>query len=241
MRKLWSGDFVTTTRRVLHRRERPHLHAARGAPEGVRLGLRAQRGGTRGPHRRRVHLAPSPDKESLEIFRKSGGAGKPTQVGYKVCWGRDDDACVETAHRLWATSGVPGELSQVLPSPKHFEQVSSLVTKDMTRESIAYGTDLEAHVEAFAPFADDRLRRDLHLADRRSREEQRLPRLLRLLRRDGAAATARVRLIGSAIRHGLDARPSAHRWTGGKISEIAHPVERWCRIVTTRRRKPWAQ
>ena len=63
-----------------------------------------------------------------------------------MCWGRDPERSIDTAHRLWANSGVPGELSQVLPSPKHFEQVSELVTREMTRDAIAYGPDVDKHV-----------------------------------------------------------------------------------------------
>jgi hypothetical protein len=90
----------------------------------------------------------------IRAFRDSGGEGKPVQAGYKVCWGADDEVCVDTAHRLWANSGVPGELSQVLPSPRHFEQASSLVTREATRDSIAYGSDVDRHVAAFKPFAE---------------------------------------------------------------------------------------
>jgi G6PDH family F420-dependent oxidoreductase len=100
------------------------------------------------------YITTKPDKELVRGFRDSGGEGKPIQAGYKVCWGTDDEVCVDTAHRLWANSGVPGELSQVLPSPRHYEQVSSLVTRDMTRDSIAYGADVDRHVEAFRPYAD---------------------------------------------------------------------------------------
>jgi G6PDH family F420-dependent oxidoreductase len=96
----------------------------------------------------------SPDKDMISRFRDAGGAGKPVTAGYKVCWGADDDVCIDTAHRLWANSGLPGELSQVLPSPAHFEQASALVTRDSTRESIAFGSDVDRHVDAFRPYAD---------------------------------------------------------------------------------------
>jgi hypothetical protein len=42
----------------------------------------------------------------------------------------------------------------VLPSPQHFEQASSLVTKEMTADSVVCGPDLERHIDAFAPFVD---------------------------------------------------------------------------------------
>jgi G6PDH family F420-dependent oxidoreductase len=100
------------------------------------------------------YISTMPDRELLQVFRDAGGAGKPAQAGYKVCWGSDDDARVKTAHRLWSNSRVPGELAQVLPSPRHFEQVSQLVTEDMTRDSIAYGAEKDRHVEAFRRFAE---------------------------------------------------------------------------------------
>jgi hypothetical protein len=96
----------------------------------------------------------SPDKEMISQFRNAGGTDKPITAGYKVCWGPDDDVCIDTAHRLWATSGLPGELSQVLPSPAHFEQASALVPRGATRDSIAYGADVARHVDAFRPYAD---------------------------------------------------------------------------------------
>jgi hypothetical protein len=49
---------------------------------------------------------------------------------------------------------VPGELSQILPSPRHFEQVSELVPRESTRDSIAYGADVDRHVDAFRPFVE---------------------------------------------------------------------------------------
>ncbi|MEP6695585.1 MAG: TIGR03557 family F420-dependent LLM class oxidoreductase [Pseudonocardiales bacterium] len=99
------------------------------------------------------YITTGPDADLISAFREAGGSGKPVQAGYKVCWGRDDDKCVDIAHRLWANQGLPGELAQTLPSPRHFEQASSLVTPDSTRDSIAYGNDVERHVDAFRPYA----------------------------------------------------------------------------------------
>ena len=42
----------------------------------------------------------------------------------------------------------------MLPSPKHFEQASQLVTRQMTADSIAYGNDTDRHLQAFKPFAE---------------------------------------------------------------------------------------
>jgi len=63
------------------------------------------------------------------------------QGGFKVSWAPSEDEGVQIAHRLWPNSGLPGELSQVLPSPKHFEQASQLVTPDAVRSAVACGPD----------------------------------------------------------------------------------------------------
>ena len=153
MRRLWSGEFVTfhgqhytveNARIYTRPDDPPPVYVSGFGPNAAELAGRIGDG----------FISTSPDREGLQRFRDSGGAGKPSQVGYKVCWGRDPEAAIDTAHRLWANSGVPGELSQVLPSPKHFEQASSLVTRDMTRRAIAYGPDVQRHVDAFRPFAE---------------------------------------------------------------------------------------
>jgi hypothetical protein len=71
-----------------------------------------------------------------------------------VCVADTEDEGVAIAHRLWATAGLPGELAQVLPSPKHFEQAADLVTPDMTRESTVCGKDVDKHLQSFSPYAE---------------------------------------------------------------------------------------
>jgi G6PDH family F420-dependent oxidoreductase len=153
IRELWSGGFVThhgqhytvENARIYTRPETPPpIYVSGFGPESTQLAGRIGDG----------YISTMPDTDLLATFRSSGGAGKPAQAGYKVCWSRDDDAAITTAHRLWANSGLPGELAQVLPSPKHFEQASGLVTKEMTRDSIAYGANLQRHLDAFSPFAE---------------------------------------------------------------------------------------
>ncbi len=94
------------------------------------------------------YMSTMADPEMVRQFRAAGGAGKPTQAGLKVCWGKDEGAARKTAYRLWPNSGLPGELSQVLPTPRHFEQAASLVTEEMIGQSIVCGPDVDRHVAA---------------------------------------------------------------------------------------------
>ncbi|HET8591312.1 MAG TPA: TIGR03557 family F420-dependent LLM class oxidoreductase [Nakamurella sp.] len=153
MRKLWSGDFVTH-HGAHYTVENARIYTMPAAPPPVYVSGFGEQSATLAGRIGDGYISTMPDTDLLGTFRSAGGAGKPTQAGYKVCWSDDDAAAVATAHRLWANSGLPGECAQVLPSPRHFEQLSQLVTPDMTRESIAYGNDVQRHVEAFRPFAD---------------------------------------------------------------------------------------
>lgn len=61
---------------------------------------------------------------------------------------------MDTAHRLWPTEQLPGELNQILPTPAHFEQSSRLVTRRQVSENIPCGDDVEEHVAAVRAYVD---------------------------------------------------------------------------------------
>jgi hypothetical protein len=42
----------------------------------------------------------------------------------------------------------------VLPSPRHFEQATTLVTEDMIAESLPCGPDVDRHVDALQQYVD---------------------------------------------------------------------------------------
>jgi G6PDH family F420-dependent oxidoreductase len=98
-------------------------------------------------------LTTKPEKDDVETYRSAGGEG-PVEAGVKFCWAGSEEEGAKTAHRLWSTQGLPGELSQVLPSPRHFEQGAELVTLDAIKESIACGPDPQQYVDVIKSFAD---------------------------------------------------------------------------------------
>jgi G6PDH family F420-dependent oxidoreductase len=95
-----------------------------------------------------------PNRTLIEEFRKSGGADKPVIGGTKVCWAHDREEAVRTVHRLWPTEQLPGELLQVLPTPKHFEQASQLVTPQMIDHNVTCGNDAEEHLNTVRAFTE---------------------------------------------------------------------------------------
>ncbi|MET7568252.1 LLM class F420-dependent oxidoreductase [Streptomyces sp. NPDC005492] len=114
-----------------------------------------------GPHAAEVagrigdgFITMAPDTSAIERFRRSGGGTKPVSAGLKVCWGTDKDEAVRTAHRLWANEQLPGELAQLLPTPRHFEQASELVGPDRVEANVTCGDDPDAHVKAVQQYVD---------------------------------------------------------------------------------------
>ncbi|MFF8860469.1 LLM class F420-dependent oxidoreductase [Streptomyces sp. NPDC015139] len=100
------------------------------------------------------YITMMPEEEMVTKYRKGGGGTKLVSGGTKVCYGTDRDDCVRTVHGLWYNELLPGEMGQVLPSPRHFEQLHELVTEDMVRENVVCGDDAEQHVSALRAYAD---------------------------------------------------------------------------------------
>jgi G6PDH family F420-dependent oxidoreductase len=95
-----------------------------------------------------------PDAEFVRTFRVSGGEGRPSQGAVKVCYAADREQAVKTVYRLWPNALIPGEAAQLLPLPRHFAQLSELVTEEMVGESMPCGPDVETHVRAIKAYVD---------------------------------------------------------------------------------------
>jgi G6PDH family F420-dependent oxidoreductase len=152
MRKLWEGKLTShdgrhyqvENARVYSRPEQPPpvLVSALG-PKAVSLAARIGDG----------YISTQPDREALESYVSQGGKG-PKQGGLKVCWAKDEATARRTAFELWPNTLVPGQLSQELALPSHFEQASQLVTEDKLAEVIACGPDPERHLESIRQYVD---------------------------------------------------------------------------------------
>ncbi|GHD15982.1 LLM class F420-dependent oxidoreductase [Nocardiopsis kunsanensis] len=152
MRRLWTGKLVThrgeyydldTARIYTLPEESPQIFMAAFGPKATTLAANVADG--------LIQVAPSPD--TIEMFRARGGAGKPVQGGLKVCWHEDGAEARRLAHHRWANDALPGEASQLLPLPRHFEQLTrELITEDRVAEQIPCGPDPEAHMAAIRPY-----------------------------------------------------------------------------------------
>jgi G6PDH family F420-dependent oxidoreductase len=152
IRRLWEGDFVTTrgrhyevsNARIYTRPDSPPpIYVSGFGPKAVDDLSRFADG----------FMSTSPDAEMVSRFKEATG-GKPAQAGCKVAWAETEEEGIDQAHRLWANAGLPGELAQVLPSVRHFEQASTLVTRESTAESVVAGPDIAKHLKQLNDYRD---------------------------------------------------------------------------------------
>lgn len=150
MRRLWAGDEVShhgshytveNARLYTVPPEPPKVLVSAFGPKALELAARIGDG--------YVGTAPSPDLVSG--YGDAGGQG-PRQGGVKICWDPDEETARKTAHRLWPTSGLPGELNQELATPAHFEQAVGIVSEDAVTERISCGPDLDRHVQSIRAY-----------------------------------------------------------------------------------------
>jgi len=96
----------------------------------------------------------SPDDAVLGAFAAAGGRGKPRYGQLTVCWAADEAHARRTALEWWPNAAVPGELSQDLPTPAHFQQAAQLVDEAAIAASVVCGPDPAKHRGAIQGYID---------------------------------------------------------------------------------------
>jgi coenzyme F420-dependent glucose-6-phosphate dehydrogenase len=139
IRELWTGDEVT--RRGRHYtienarvydppQPAPPIVVSAFGPRAAELAARCGDG----------LWMTGADEDTVDVWRGAGGEG-PVYAQLTLCWAHDKESAVKTALRIWPNSAVPGQLSQDLPTPAHFEQAVSVATPEMIAQSIPCGPE----------------------------------------------------------------------------------------------------
>lgn len=125
--------------------ELPPIAVAAGAPAGATLA------GEIGD----AFISTKPERGLVERFQASGERGDRPRYGQlTVCYAKDEERARRIAHEWWPTAAIPGELTQELPQPRHFEQASETVTPELVAEAIVCGPDPDRHLEGIRKFVD---------------------------------------------------------------------------------------
>ncbi len=153
MRGLWQGEnfshygehYVVQNARLYTLPKQPvRVMVAAAGPQSARVAAAQSEG----------MIVTSPDPEVVQAFKDAGGSDKPVYGQATVCWAATADEAKDTMHRIWPNAGVPGDLSQELPLPRHFEQAATLVTPEALAESMPHGPDVAGYVESLREYLD---------------------------------------------------------------------------------------
>jgi G6PDH family F420-dependent oxidoreductase len=94
-----------------------------------------------------------PDADALRDYEAQGGRG-PKVAQLKVAYAESVEEGGDLAFERWPTSGLAGELSQVLPTPAHFEQAVAAVRREDVVEGFPCGPDPQTHIDAIRKYSD---------------------------------------------------------------------------------------
>ncbi len=88
----------------------------------------------------------SGEKAIIDEYRKSGGKGN-VYSQLTLSWSESEEKARAAAHRLWAFSGLPGQLNQDLRTVADYEDAVGLVTEAQLAEKIPCGPSKEPILE----------------------------------------------------------------------------------------------
>ena len=133
IRRLWTGESSPSRDGTTRSTPRGSTRA-RGAPADLHERLRPEGPRGRRPDRRRLHHDQARRRLGGDVPEAKGAEPRPRPASRSP---GDRRATRRSTRRyeLWPNAGVPGELSQVLPSPQHFEQAAELVTRESSRRT----------------------------------------------------------------------------------------------------------
>jgi len=152
IRKLWSGEQVShygkhfqveNARLYTLPASAPPIYVSAFGEKAAKVAARIGDG----------LVSTTPDDKIIRAFQDAGGRG-PALAQVKVVWAEKLSDAEDLAFEKWPTSGLEGELSQELPTPKHFEQATSPLHKEDVVTSFACGPDPERHVASIQKYVD---------------------------------------------------------------------------------------
>ena len=153
MRELWEGKltsfrgeyYVVENARIYTLPQEPiRVMVAASGPESASMAGQIGDG----------LITTAPRAELVDAFREDGGDKKPTYGQMTICWAPTVEEGTKTLHEIWGANGVPGDLSQELPLPMHFEQAAKLVTPESMTKSMPVGPDVARYVDSVRQYLD---------------------------------------------------------------------------------------
>ncbi|MFC4248826.1 TIGR03557 family F420-dependent LLM class oxidoreductase [Natribaculum luteum] len=153
MEALWEGDTVSH-RGTHYTVENARLYTLPAEPPPVVVSAFGPKTARMAAERGDGLWTVGPREDVLEAYEDAGGEG-PTYTQLDVCYAETEDEAVDTVYEHWPNTALPGELSQELPTPAHFEQAATMVEReDVAEGSTVTSPEPEAHLESIREAID---------------------------------------------------------------------------------------
>ncbi len=152
IRRLWTGEEISHSGRYFEV-ENARLYTRYDTPPPVYVSAFGQQSARLAARIGDGLVSTKPGSQIIEWFRDAGGHG-PKLGQLKVAWAATQQDGEDLVFERWPTSGLRGELSQELRTPKHFEQATAPLHKEDVVRSTPCGPDPEPHIRAIEQYAE---------------------------------------------------------------------------------------
>jgi coenzyme F420-dependent glucose-6-phosphate dehydrogenase len=152
IRELWKGDIVSHYGEY-YSVENARLYTVPKTPPEIYVAGSGERAAEMAGRIGDGFIGTGPKAELIDAFKRGGGRG-PRYGQVTLCWDKTEKAARKTAHEWWPTVAIPGESTQELPNPVHFEQLAGMVTEEMVAKEIPCGPDPEPILASIRKYLD---------------------------------------------------------------------------------------
>ncbi len=153
MRTLWQGGFQSY-KGLYYQVEDARLYTLPDEPIQVMVAASGPKAAELAGRVGDGLVCTSPDAELVKAFEAAGGTNKPRYGQFTCCWASTEQEAAKTALKIWPNGGIPGELGQELPLPRHFEQAAQLVDEETIAESLVLGPDPQRYLDKIKEWSD---------------------------------------------------------------------------------------
>lgn len=137
--KDYYGSFYTVENARIYTmpKELPPIMVASGGERSAKLAARIGDG----------LVTTGSSMEIIEIFKRSGGEGKPIYCEFSACFAKTEEEAKRIAYEYWPIAANKGELSQDLSTPSHFEKLASMVKPEDVVRNMPIGPDSQIFID----------------------------------------------------------------------------------------------
>lgn len=93
-------------------------------------------------------------KETVEVFRRGGGKGKPMMLKVQLSYAHDEQEAIEGAYDQWRTNIFQGTVLGDLYKVEQFDALGEFVTIEKLKEMVNISSDVQVHIDLLKSYID---------------------------------------------------------------------------------------